>query len=280
MTKSEIHRMLQRLVYTGEFVWKGTRYAGSHQPLVTRETFDAAQAVLGRKPRARYPKQRHAFMGLLTCARCGCAMTAEKKKGKYVYYRCTGYKGACGNVYVREERLADLLGDVIRPIQITPAVAEEIATALRASDEAGEQRRGDALRLLDQRRRTTVSKLDRGYEDLLAGRISDEFWSRKSAEWEAELAAVDAQRPGLEAPRPLASATGERILELAKKAEILYKSQNPAEQRRLLETVLSNCTFDRGSLCATYSKPFDLFVRGNETGDWRGRRDSNPRPPA
>jgi hypothetical protein len=103
---------------------------------------------------------------------------------------------------------------------------------------------------------------------------------RKSAEWEKELAAVDAQRPRLEAPRPLASTTGEKILELAKKAEILYKSQNPVEQRRLLETVLSNCTFDRGSLCPTYSKPFDLFVRGNETGDWRGRRDSNPRPPA
>jgi hypothetical protein len=56
MTKSEIHRMLQRLVYTGEFVWKGSRYTGSHQPLVTRETFDQVQALLGRRPRARYPE--------------------------------------------------------------------------------------------------------------------------------------------------------------------------------------------------------------------------------
>jgi hypothetical protein len=61
-----------------------------------------------------------------------------------------------------------------------------------------------------------------------------------------------------------------KILELARKAEFLYKSQEPAVQRRLLETVLSNCTFDRGTLCPTYSKPFDLLVRGNETGDWRG----------
>jgi hypothetical protein len=61
-----------------------------------------------------------------------------------------------------------------------------------------------------------------------------------------------------------------QTLELAKRAEFLYKSHDSAEQRRLLETVLSNCTFDRGTLCPTYSKPFDLFVRGNETGDWRG----------
>jgi hypothetical protein len=41
--------------------------------------------------------------------------------------------------------------------------------------------------------------------------------------------------------------------------------------------VRSNCTFDRGSLCPTYSKPFDLFVKGNKSGDWRRGWDSNPR---
>ena len=61
--------------------------------------------------------------------------------------------------------------------------------------------------------------------------------------------------------------TGQKILELAKQAENLYQSQNSTEQRRLLETVLSNCTFDRGTLSPTYSSPFDLFVQGNQTGD-------------
>jgi hypothetical protein len=28
---------------------------------------------------------------------CGCSMTAEKKKGKYVFYRCTGFESASGN---------------------------------------------------------------------------------------------------------------------------------------------------------------------------------------
>jgi hypothetical protein len=60
-----------------------------------------------------YPKQQHAFMGLLTCARCGCSITAERKKGKYTYYRCTGFHGPCGNAYIREERLSALLGDVV-----------------------------------------------------------------------------------------------------------------------------------------------------------------------
>lgn len=35
-----------------------------------------------------------------------------------------------------------------------------------------------------------------------------------------------------------------------------------------MKMLLSNCTFDRGSLSPTYSKPFDLFAKGVETGDW------------
>ena len=199
------------------------------------ETFDEVQAVLRRKQRASYPKQRHAFMGLLTCARCGCLITAEKKKGKYAYYRCTGFKGACGNSYVRQEQLAELLGDVTRPIQITSEIAEDIATGPRGIDDEAEQRRRASLRQLDQRRRTVVSKLDLGYEDFVSDRISEEFWTRKSAEWEAELATVDADRPRLEQPRPLATMTALKILELARNAESLHNTQNPAEQRRLLE---------------------------------------------
>jgi hypothetical protein len=169
---------------------------------------------------------------------------------------------------------------VVKPIQIMHEIAEGIATAIRSSDVTAEQARRDALGAIEQRRRVVTSKLDRRYEDFVSGRISEEFWSRKSQEWEAELGTVDAERARLQQPRPLASITAAKILELAEQAEFLYKSQNSAEQRRLLETVLSNCTFDRGSLSVTYASPFDLLVRGNETGDWRGRRDSNPRPPA
>ena len=280
MMKGEIHRILQNPIYCGEFIWLGKRYHGSHQPLITREIFDQVQAVLHRKPRARYPKQQHAFMGLLTCARCGCSMTAEKKKGKYVYYRCTGYHGRCGNAYIREEQLAVLLGTVLTPIQITPAIADDIAAALRASDTDGDQHHRERVRQLEQRHHAITAKLDRGYEDYASGRISADFWTRKSQEWEAELRGVTGERARCEQPRRHVAAGALQILELAKQAEFLYQTQAPPEQRRLLETVLSNCTFDRGTLCPTYSKPFDLLVRGNETGDWRARQDSNLRPRA
>jgi hypothetical protein len=140
------------------------------------------------------------------------------------------------------------------------------------------RRDSSVLRQLDQRRSAVVTKQDRAYEDFVERRVSEEFWTRKSQAWEAELQAIETERLRIDTPRETITVTAQKILELAKQAENLYKSQNPAEQRRLLETVLSNCMFDRGTLSPTYSKPFDLLVQGNKSGDWLLRLDSNQQP--
>src|SRR5207249_9280722 len=101
--------------------------------------------------------------------------TAAKKKGKYVYYRCTGYHGPCGNSYIREEQLARLLGTIIAPIQISTEVADDIETALRSTAAEDERRQQEATHRLEQRRQSIVAKLDRGYDDYVSGKISEEF---------------------------------------------------------------------------------------------------------
>ena len=274
MTKSEIHRMLRNPIYTGDFLWLGKRHGGSHEPLITHETFEQVQAVLGGKPRTRSPRPRHAFMGLLTCGRCGCRMTAEMKKGRYVYYRCTGFLGACGNSYIRQEELVDRLGTVIERIQIPSEIADWIADSLRESQHSLEQTRRESIATLSQRRQAMQSNLDRGYDDYLEGRLSQSLWMRKSADWESELVTIDAELSRLSCPTPAYVATGEKILELAKTAHSRYLEQDLTERRRLLDTGLSNCTFDRGTLCPTHAKPFDLLAQGVETGNWRREWES------
>ena len=53
---------------------------GSHQPLITHDIFNRVQKVLGGTTRPRKAR-RYTFTGLLTCAKCGCSLTAEMKKG-------------------------------------------------------------------------------------------------------------------------------------------------------------------------------------------------------
>jgi hypothetical protein len=127
MTKSELHRMLlQNPIYTGDFRWLGEIHHGSHTPLISHETFARVQAVLQHKPRGRYQKHRHPFMGLLTCSCCDCAMTAERRKARYVcLLPLHGLQGPLRESLHPPRSLSELLSATVDAIQIP----EEVATS-------------------------------------------------------------------------------------------------------------------------------------------------------
>ena len=143
----------------------------------------------------------------------------------------------------------ELLGATIDAIQIPAEVAGHLEQALLASQSDADQDRRETRDRLEKQHRALLSKLDRGYDDYLEGRISEDFWTRKSEEWEDARRALEADVARLDRPSAPLALTVQKILELAKQAGFLYRTQDPSEQRRLLDTVLSNCTFDRGSLC-------------------------------
>jgi site-specific DNA recombinase len=53
---------------------------------------------------------------------------------------------------------------------------------------------------------------------------------------------------------------GAQILELARNAQWLFERQEPRQKRRLLNFVLSNCTWEDGEVVATFREPFDLLA--------------------
>jgi len=67
---------------------------------------------------SKYSKHDIAFRGMLTCAHDDCTVTGEVKKQKYVYYRCSGYRGRCDLPRFREEEIAARMGDVLKDIYV------------------------------------------------------------------------------------------------------------------------------------------------------------------
>ena len=51
-----------------------------------------------------------------------------------------------------------------------------------------------------------------------------------------------------------------QILELARDAQRQFERQEPRQKRRLLNFVLSNCTWEDGEVVATFRQPFDLLA--------------------
>ena len=92
ISKTNLHKMLMNPFYIGKFAWGGHTYQGTQPCLISSDLYERAQSVLHGGNTPKYGKHEIAFRGMLTCAHDNCTVTAELKKGKYVYYRCTGYR--------------------------------------------------------------------------------------------------------------------------------------------------------------------------------------------
>ena len=112
------------------------------------------------------------------------------------------------------------------------------------------------------------------------GRIPPEMWETKSAQWATERDEINREIAAHDKANDSCLQEGIKLLELAQVAYRLYVSQPAKEQRRLLDTVVSNCTLIGRDLDFHFRKPFDILADVRDLAKWRGGRDSNPRPPA
>jgi hypothetical protein len=127
----QVERILKNPFYHGAFRWAGKLYQGNHEPIISRQLFEDTQRAFRIHNKPHLNRRRFAFGNLMICAKCGAKVTAEIKKGKYIYYHCTGMKpGGCDLVYVREDNIVVQFSDMLGPLVLTDAQASKIMKGL------------------------------------------------------------------------------------------------------------------------------------------------------
>lgn len=276
MSRANVWLILKNPFYVGSFTWGEQSYQGKHELFLDPNVYREAQAVLNGHNHPKHSKREIAFQGMMHCAYDGCTLTGDVQKQKYVYYRCTGYRGKCELPRFREEDLAKRLGEPLRAIQVPQKIVAQIVATLR-EDQAGAANGIEVQRSRFEQRLTSIrNRIDQAYSDKLDGTIPLDFWTRKTAEWRAEEQQVTMALEGLKyANLSDRAVSAQKIFELANNAYSLYVSQNSTEQAKLLKMVLSNCSVSDVSLTPTYRKPFDMIFQRAQKEEWSGRLDSN-----
>jgi site-specific DNA recombinase len=262
ISKSNIHFILTNPIYYGDFNWCGKIFPGIHEPVITKELWDKVQLVLKEKGRnnSGFQKYDWAFQGLLKCGHCGCTLTAELKKGKYIYYHCTGHRGKCPEKYVREEELERQFSLALRAISLDDDVLQWVISALKNSHTDEKRYHDEMISTLQTQYQKTQNRLDAMYLDKLDGRISQSLYDEKSEAWRKDQTDIARKIENHQTANHNYIDEGIRILELAQRAHSLFERQTAVEKRKLLNYVLSNSTWKDGILTPSYRKPFDLIV--------------------
>lgn len=140
--------------------------------------------------------------------------------------------------------MGDRLGQVLKDIHIPDAILAQLQESLLNDREQREALAREQQERYNQRLAQISRRMDLAYQDRLDGKITEEFWVKKSAEWQQEEMQIRESLRSFENVQPEQYLKASRILELANKAYFLYVRQDHAEKAKLLKMVLSICGID------------------------------------
>src|SRR5436190_7511877 len=266
---STIHTILRNRLYTGWFEWNGKLIQGKHEALVPVELWERVQGVLDGRfaKKAKRGKHDFAFSGLIACHSCGCSVVGEIKKARYVYYHCTGYAdkcqgnpAACRRKYVREEVPEAQFTELLGRLKFDDEVLEWVRDALHASHADERHEHLEAIKRHQAEYKRLNDRIHAMYVDKLDGLVDTAFFERMSNQWREEQNRCQREIERHQNADKSYLDEGVALLDLARNAQRLFSTQEPREKRRLLNFVLSNCTWEDGEVVATFREPFDMLA--------------------
>ena len=162
--------------------------------------------------------------------------------------------------------------------------------ALQASNADERREHEEAIKRHQAEHKRLQDRINAMYVDKLDGLVDTAFYDRMSNQWREEQNRCQREIERHQNADKSYLDEGIALLELARNAQRLFASQEPREKRRLLNFVLSNCTWEDGEVVATFRQPFDMLAEVAtaaacvETGEsaksskneiWLGDQDSN-----
>ncbi len=173
-----------------------------HEAIIDRATFEKVKSKRGKtRKRKTVEGEKNMFSGLLVCADCGHNMHYHfnQKNPEIRYFNCSNYSGDRGSChathYIRVDFLEQVvLGEMKRLMLFARrhenAFAElAMGYSLKASQDERDMKQ-KVLYAKNARIREIDRLIERLYEDNVAGRVSDERFTRMTASYESEQSAL------------------------------------------------------------------------------------------
>lgn len=263
ISKGQLGKLLQNINYVGVLKFKDVIYEGQHPPLIEQSLFDKAQLSF-KKDNKPLHRDNHDFAlaGMMTCAECGCAITAEIKKGKYVYYHCTGGKGKCPQkkIYINELDLMPQFDEAVKAVSLAQKHIEYIKQGLKESLADKKEFSNELRTNLQAEANRIRHRIDKITDEYYDDKVDAKFYNEKRLKWTQDLDEIMIKLEALHHAEKKYYDEGVRIVETLKNAYTLYLQQPNSEKRKMLNYLLSNCVLKGRKVSYNYNLPFSYFV--------------------
>jgi site-specific DNA recombinase len=265
LSKSSVENILKDSFYCGTAMSKKYgNYAHIYPKLIPRELYDICQKIrLGRQKQAHKAISKDFILkGLLKCQNCGCTISAEIKKGKFVYYSCTNAKGICKRVYIPEKDLLKPIYEVLERFEsISEHTQNQLVEELRKNTEMEKVFHKAQISRMQNEYNNIKAKQNRLLDALLDQSITKDIYDKKHQELRDQIQTLEIEMSEYSKADFEYQNTVATVISLARKARTIFdNSSEPARKRQFLNYLLQNPTVKGKKLYFTIASPFNLVL--------------------
>jgi len=258
LSKESVYEMLSNATYAGYLAPRrggiNPDARGNHEPIISRELWDRAQAARARRSTQRHGTRptRHAYVltGTAVCGRCGGKLygTTGGNGSRYARYLCSRRtrQKACDQPQASARVVEGQLSDFLGSFRLGEEHVQATLTKLRARIETG-TKRGSSLSQL----RARLGRLKDLYE--LGDLDRDEFLARK-----AKVVALMSET------EPLPDFDLDRCVALLHNfAELWLSEEDPKERAAFVRLLFERVEIEAGRIVSVQprSEVLPLFTR-------------------
>lgn len=224
--------------------------------------------------------------GFITCQKCGCAITAEIKKQKYIYYHCTNGRGNCDqkSQNAKEEVIDSYIAKDMEELYISQKMVDIVYKAKLEELADLETYENHALNTVQKALESLKTRRSRLVDTFTTGDIDEALYRHKLQTIDNEEVTLTKQSEQLQIENPNPYATIELVYNRFKQGNTMaerYKTASPEQKRIILSESLSNSfLLNRNIVDLQYQKPYSDFrnlPKKPSFLEMRRRGDSNSR---
>jgi site-specific DNA recombinase len=268
---SAFHEMLRNPYYVGIVDYRGVRYEGKHQPLVSQPIYDEVQRILEAQNFAGEKKRRHPhyLKGSIWCGCCGSRLivsNARSRSGRiYPYFTCIGRqhdRHSCTQRAVLIEHVEELVADYYDRFQLGHELrleTEQTILEQMAALRENEIRERDRL---IHRQRTLLDERAKLLEAHYAGAIPLDLLKTEQDRIGSQLERIEERLSSADIKYTQAETTLKRSLELAETLAKAYREASPKTRRLMNQALFQRLIINPDDgVTGTFNGPFDLLMQ-------------------
>jgi DNA invertase Pin-like site-specific DNA recombinase len=276
LSKSAVEKIINNKFYYGIMTHNDKEYKHRYEPLIDRALFNQCKLVKDKRKamKTKWDTMDFNFSDILSCGKCGRTISPFRSK-KWVYLKCAN--SACDNPNTAESLVLGTMEALIKQISIPQDLMEKVIKELKANHDDQQLYYTQSIASVRQEFDEIDKKMEQWFDRLVEERVSPEQYDKIIENLKSKKEQLNDRLDILTKGNGDFLITASYLLDLANRAEELFKLADEGQRSKLLGFLVSNLKLNDKKLSYTVNYPFNLLIEqkendpdGSKTSIWCG----------